>query len=185
MTLRQKTARFFLKCLGWKVLDLAPKYKKCVLVIAPHTSNWDFFYGKLGGDALQRNGKFLIKDDWFFFPMNLFFKAVGGIPVNRKNKNAHMTDVISDMLKGMDDLCIAITPEGTRKPVSHWKRGFYYIAKKANVPIILAKLDYGKKLITIGQVIFPGEDEEADMLAIKNYYRGVRGKIPKNFMLDE
>lgn len=186
MSLRKKLAKGLLKCFGWNAVALTPDFPKCVLVVAPHTSNWDFFVGKLAYEALGREGHFLIKKDWFFFPLNFFFKAVGGIPVDRKSKENALrkTENIIHLFQEREHFCLGITPEGTRKPTAKWKRGFWHIAKAAHVPIVLVKLDYGNKCVSLGKVIYPGNDEAADMLAVKEYYRGVRGKRPKNFIIE-
>ena len=139
MLLRQHIAHGILHLFGWKAEDRLSDTRQCVLAIAPHTSNWDFVVAKLFGIATQRNGKFLIKKDWFFFPLNLFFNAIGGIPVDRSRRDGGLTGQLAEQLKQMD-ACIAITPEGTRKPVRRWKTGFYKIAVQTGVPILLLKL---------------------------------------------
>jgi len=153
------------------------------LVVAPHTSNWDFVVGKLAYNALGREGNFLIKKEWFRFPFNYFFKAIGGIPVDR-GKRQRMTEAIIDLFSERDHFCLGITPEGTRKPNARWKRGFYHIAINAKVPIVLVKLDYGNKCVTLFRVFHPSGDEEADIRAVKEAYRGVRAKHPKQFLID-
>jgi len=184
MSLKKRFSRFLLKCAGWKAVALTPDYNKCVLVVAPHTSNWDFIVGKLAYNALGRQGHFLIKKEWFRFPFKFFFKSIGGIPVDRGKKNQRMTDTIIDLYSKYDHFSLGITPEGTRKPNAKWKRGFYHIALGAKVPIVLVKLDYGNKCASLFQVFHPSGDEEADILAIKEAYRGVRAKNPKQFLID-
>ncbi len=183
MKLKQYIARHVGQWLGWKAEDHFPDIKECVVAVAPHTSNWDFFYGKLLGLAVGRKTHFLIKSDWFFFPMNHFFKWIGGIPVNRKKKNGSMTDRIAELFRKKHNLCIGITPEGTRKPNPDWKKGFYYIAKKANVPILLTYIDYKKKIACIAEKFVPSNDEAADMLYIKNFFRNVTARKPANFAI--
>lgn len=115
MSFKKRFSRFLFKCAGWKAVALTPDYNKCVLVVAPHTSNWDFVVGKLAYNALGREGNFLIKKEWFRFPFNYFFKAIGGIPVDR-GKRQRMTEAIIDLFSERDHFCLGITPEGTRKP---------------------------------------------------------------------
>lgn len=184
MTFKQSFYRFICRCLGWQAEDLYPEVKRCIIVLAPHTSNWDFIMGKLTAGSVGRKGMFLIKSDWFFFPLNLFFKAIGGIPVYRNKRNAHMTDAVADLFSQREELCIAITPEGTRKANPHWKKGFYYIAQKAQVPILLCQLDYEKKYGGITELFYPSGDEEADLRHIKDYFKNVQGKHPENFVTD-
>jgi 1-acyl-sn-glycerol-3-phosphate acyltransferase len=95
-----------------------------------------------------------------------------------------MTEAIIDLFSERDHFCLGITPEGTRKPNARWKRGFYHIARSAKVPIVLVKLDYGNKCVTLFRVFHPSGDEEADIRAVKEAYRGVRAKHPKQFLID-
>lgn len=183
MKLKQRIAKGLIKLLGWKSEDKFPEIKHCVVAVAPHTSNWDFVYGKLTSMAVGRKSHFLIKSDWFFFPMNYFFKWVGGIPVYRKKKNNSMTDKVAQYFKEKKELCLAITPEGTRKANPDWKKGFYYIAKKANVPILLSYIDYAKKKACIAEKFIPTGDEVADIQYIKNFFKSISGKIPANFAI--
>ncbi len=177
-------ARFILRLAGWQTEECYPQLRRCVLAIAPHTSNWDFVMCKLFGWAEKREGYFLIKKDWFFFPLNLFFKAVGGVPVDRSRRDAHMSEQLASTLRGLDG-CIAVTPEGTRKAVKRWKRGFYQIALQAEVPILLMKLDYGKKLISTDCLFYPSGDEKADMAIIRSCFRGVQPRYPDLFVCEE
>ncbi|MBQ8055827.1 MAG: 1-acyl-sn-glycerol-3-phosphate acyltransferase, partial [Paludibacteraceae bacterium] len=130
-------SNFILKKLGWTHhvdIEIPPK---AVICIAPHTSNYDFIFGQLFAKANNIKASFFIKDTWFFFPMNLFFKALGGIPVNRSKKTS-MTSRIAEAIKKEDKALLAITPEGTRQANPEWKKGFYYIALEAGIPILLA-----------------------------------------------
>ncbi|WP_129593765.1 1-acyl-sn-glycerol-3-phosphate acyltransferase [Seramator thermalis] len=176
----QKISKIILKTLGWKITNIIPDIPKCVLAIAPHTSNWDFLIAKLAYTSLGRNAHFLIKKEWFFFPFNLFFKSIGGIPVDRSKKQS-MTDIMAEEFGKRDRFQIAITPEGTRKRVTEWKRGFYYIADKAQVPIVLIGLDYKNKIISFLDVFTPTSHVEEDMLTIQSRYKGLSGKNPDNF----
>lgn len=172
----------FNKILGWRVRGEFPVLPKCVIAVAPHTSNWDFLVAKLAYSSIGRTANFLIKAEWFVFPFNLFFKSIGGIPVIRK-KNSSLTDSLAAEFDRRDRMQLAITPEGTRKPVKEWKRGFYYIAFKAGVPILLVGLDYSKKEALYLGLIHPSGDYEKDIEEIKSRYKGIQGKIPKNFLL--
>lgn len=170
------------KILGWKVVNIQPDVPKCVIIVAPHTSNWDFVIGKLAYSSIGRTANFLIKKEWFVFPFNLFFKSIGGIPVAR-NKNNSMTKVLAKEFEKHDKLQLAITPEGTRKPVKEWKKGFYFIALKAQVPILLIGLDYAKKEAIMLDLFYPSGDYEADLIKIKSYYKDIKGRHPENFIL--
>lgn len=172
----------FNKILGWRVKGEFPFLPKCVIAVAPHTSNWDFPIAKLAYSSIGRTANFLIKAEWFVFPFSLLFKSLGGIPVNR-SKNTSLTDSLALEFEQRDQMQLAITPEGTRKPVKEWKRGFYYIALKAGVPILLAGLDYGKKEALYLGIIQPSGDYERDIEEIKSRYKGILGKKPENFLL--
>ena len=172
----------FNKILGWRVRGEFPVLSKCVITVAPHTSNWDFLVAKLAYSSIGRTANFLIKAEWFIFPFNLFFKSIGGIPVIRE-KNSSLTDSLAAEFDRRDRMQLAITPEGTRKPVKEWKKGFYYIALKAGVPILLVGLDYGKKEALFLGLIYPSGDYEKDIEEIKFRYKGIQGKKPENFLL--
>lgn len=173
-----------LKLVGWSVSATAPDYPKCVICVAPHTSNWDFIIGKLAYSSIGRRANFLMKKSWFFFPLGLIFRAMGGIPVDRSGKSASMVDTIVRKFNETDRLAIAITPEGTRKRVSKWRTGFLQIAIQAKVPCVLAAIDFAKKRAIIERTFFPSGDIEADMRAIKEYYSQFTGKHPENFTTD-
>lgn len=172
----------FNNILHWKVKNILPDVPKCIIVVAPHTSNWDFVIGKLAYSSIGKTANFLIKKEWFIFPFNLFFKRIGGIPVER-SKNNSMTEVLAAEFKKHNKLQLAITPEGTRKPVKKWKKGFYFIAVKANVPILLIGLDYSKKEVLFLDLFDPSGDYKTDIVKIKSYYTHIKGKHPKNFIL--
>lgn len=172
----------FHKILGWRISGHFPELSKCVIAVAPHTSNWDFPIAKLGYASIGRTANFLIKAEWFVFPLNLFFKSLGGIPVTR-NKNVSLTDTLAAEFDKHEKMQLAVTPEGTRKPVHEWKKGFYYIALKARVPILLVGLDYGKKAIISLGLIHPGGDYEKDIQEIKSRYKNIEAKKPENFLL--
>ena len=178
-----RLSKFILnKILGWKVINTLPDASKCIIVVAPHTSNWDFIIGKLAYSSIGRTANFLIKKEWFIFPFNLFFKSIGGIPVER-SKNNSMTGFLAAEFEKHNNLHLAITPEGTRKPVKEWKKGFYFIAVKANVPILLIGLDYSKKEASLLDLFYPSGDYKTDIVKIKSYYKDIKGKHPENFIL--
>ncbi len=180
--MRKISVFLFNKILGWRVANVVPHLPKCVITVAPHTSNWDFIVAKLAYSSLGRTAHFLIKSEWFFFPFNLFFKRIGGIPVKR-NRSESLTDTLAEEFQRREQMELAIAPEGTRKPVTKWKRGFYFIALKAGVPIMLIGLDYGKKEARFLGLFNPTGDYESDIPIIKSHYRDLQGKKPKNFLL--
>ena len=179
--MRKTISGALLRLAGWKIGQVCEDVPKCVICVAPHTSNWDFVVGKLCYTALGRNAGFLIKKEWFFFPFNLFFSWLGGVPVDR-NKHTSVTDQMVEEFNKRRAFQLAITPEGTRKRTDIWKRGFYYIAQKAQVPIMIAYFDYAKKEAGFKKVFYPTGDAEKDIRTIREYYRGVTACHPENFV---
>lgn len=161
-----------------------PTPKKCIICIAPHTSNWDFFIGKLYYSAIGMTSNFLMKKEWFFWPLGSFFRKIGGISVERKHHTS-MTDALAEEALKAERFSLAITPEGTRSKVEQWKRGFYYIALKANLPILLYAIDYEKKQIVCKKTIIPSGNIEEDMRSIMNYYKDFKGKHPEKFAIED
>ena len=171
----------YYRLLGWKTNVTVPNYDKCVICAAPHTSNWDLFIGKLFYGAIGRKTSFMMKKEWFFPPLGALFRSMGGVPVSRDRR----TDMVSQLVgifKSRKRFSIAITPEATRKPNADWKKGFYYIAQGAGVPIVLAYIDYKEKRVGIERTFTPTGDVEADMRAIKSYYKDFHARKPENFI---
>ena len=181
--MKQRLFKFIFKnILGWKAVFNVEIPDKCVICVAPHTSNWDLLIGKLFYGAYNRKASFMMKKEWFFFPLGPLFKALGGIPVHR-GKNTSLVDQMSERFNSTSYFNLAITPEGTRNPNSEWKKGFYYIALGANIPVVLAGLDYSTKTITIGKKFNPSGDIDTDMPMIKDFFKHYKGKNPENFIL--
>ncbi len=174
-----------LKWAGWKVDVTAPDYPKCIICVAPHTSNWDFILGKLAYSSIGRKAGFLMKEDWFFFPLGCILKAIGGVPVARKNKRRSLVEELVERFNSATRLVIAITPEGTRSRTAKWHSGFLQIAYQAHVPIVLGVIDYATKTVIVRDTFHPTEDIATDMRIIKNYYKPYSGKYPDKFTTDE
>jgi 1-acyl-sn-glycerol-3-phosphate acyltransferase len=168
------------RLLGWKEEVTVPKYAKCVICAAPHTSNIDLFIGKLFYGAIGRKTSFMMKKEWFFFPLGAIFKAVGGIPVDRGRKTS-LVDQMVERFGEEGEFNLAITPEATRKRNPNWKMGFYHIALKANVPIVLIGIDYPSKTIKATKVVIPTGNMDADVKEIKQYFIGFNGRHPEQF----
>ena len=183
MSVRQKLYAFiYRRILGWKTKVTVPNYDKCVICAAPHTSNWDLFIGKLFYGTIGRKTSFMMKKEWFFFPLGLIFKAVGGIPVDRGRRTSLVEQMVQRFAQS-GHFHLAITPEGTRKANPNWKKGFYHIALKAGVPIVLVGIDYPSKTISMTHALTPTGDLEADLREIKLYFKNFKGRIPKNFSI--
>ena len=179
--MKKAISKALLRLAGWKLGSVVEDVPKCVICVAPHTSNWDFLVGKLFYTSIGRNARFLIKKEWFFFPFNLLFNWLGGVPVDR-HKRTSVTDQMVELFNSREEFQLAITPEGTRKRAEEWKKGFYYIAQKANVPILMAYLDYKKKEAGFKGVFYPTGDVEKDLYEIRKNYRGVTACHPENFV---
>ena len=172
-----------LKLFGWSLAQGMPDgTKKCVLIVAPHTSNWDFVIGRLCFNVIGLPTRFLIKREAFFWPLGILLRKLGGIPVDRSRKNNIVMEV-ANLFTQYDELIITITPEGTRKLVKHWKKGFYYIAELANVPIAVAFVDYRKKQAGIAFTFIPTGDYDKDFEQIRALYYDKKAKFPEKFNL--
>ena len=179
----QKICRTILfDCMGWKAEVDQPIPEKCILCVAPHTSNWDFFIGKVYYTALGRTSNFLMKKEWFFWPLGPLFRRMGGIPVER-SRHTSMTDQLAQRAMESSHFSLAVTPEATRSRNAEWKRGFYYIALKAQLPILLYGLDFGTKTIVCKRTLVPSGNVDADMRIIADYFSHFKGKHPENFAL--
>ena len=175
-------SKLIFKLIGWKAIIKVDEPQKSVICVAPHTSNWDFPIGKLYYWSLGRQSSFLIKKSWFVFPLGFFFKAMGGVPIDR-SKRTSVTQQMVNEFNERETFHLAITPEGTRSLSTKWKMGFYHIAVKAKVPIQIAMIDYAKKEMGIVGIIYPTGNEEADFAKIQSFYKGVTARYPKQFNL--
>lgn len=172
----------FYKVLGWKVNVTVPHHDKCIICVAPHTSNWDFIIAELYYHAIGRKAGFLMKKEWFFWPLGPIFRKMGGVPVWR-SKHTSMTDNLAEEAKKRESFGLCITPEGTRSLNPEWKKGFYFIALKAGIPILLYGVDYEKKVIQCTKMIIPSGDVDKDMREIKLYFKDFKGKKPEKFSI--
>ncbi|MDP5157271.1 MAG: 1-acyl-sn-glycerol-3-phosphate acyltransferase [Flaviramulus sp.] len=179
----QKISRFiYFKLLGWKIVgnkDFSKTaIKKAVIIAAPHTSWHDFYIGVLLRSVIGLKSNFIGKKELFVFPMGWFFRKLGGLPIDRSsNKNTVIE--ISKLFDGKDELRITLSPEGTRKKVDKWRTGFYYIAKRANVPIIMITFDFKNKQNRISEPFFTTDNMEDDFKILHKFFKGVEGKIPE------
>lgn len=172
------------KCMGWTAEVTEAHPGKFIICLAPHTSNWDFFIGQLYIGAKGMRCNFLMKKEWFFWPLGTIFRKMGGITVHRQRHNS-LTDSLAEVAKSAKTFCLCITPEGTRSKNPEWKKGFYYIALKANLPILLYGLDYERKLIQCTKAVVPSGDIDKDMREIKLYFKDFKGKKPEKFTIGE
>ncbi|SFT41239.1 1-acyl-sn-glycerol-3-phosphate acyltransferases [Lishizhenia tianjinensis] len=170
-----------LRLAGWDVDKTAPVgVKKMVIVVGPHTSNWDFVIGYLALRSYKVKAKFLIKKELFVGPLGWFLKRAGGIPVDRKNKNHNFTDQAVRYFTDNEEMFLIFTPEATRSYNPNWKLGFYYIAKRAKVPIYICYLDYKNKKGGFLKPFEMTEDVDADIAEIKATLSQFEGRFPEN-----
>lgn len=172
--------RLIFKLIGWKTEGSFPiDIKKFIVAVAPHTSNWDFVIGVLARSVLNlQKAKFLGKDSLFKPPIGWLFRAMGGYPVNRSKKN-DMVEQVVDIFNKHDEFYLGLAPEGTRKKVEKLRTGFYYIAKKANVPIIPVGFDFSKKTVVVGEPFYTTDSFDRDMEQLLGFYRKIQGKNPE------
>ncbi|MCF6213427.1 MAG: 1-acyl-sn-glycerol-3-phosphate acyltransferase [Flavobacteriaceae bacterium] len=167
------------RILGWKISNSYPKnLKKYVLIAAPHTSWQDFPIGIIAKFATGLPAHYIGKDSLFKPPFGFIFRALGGTPVDR-SKNNNLVNQIVQNFNSKEQFILAMSPEGTRKKVEKWKTGFYYIAKEAHVPIVMATLDFEHKDFRFSEPYYPTDDKEADFKHFHNFFKDVKGKKPE------
>ena len=171
----------FTKVLGWKLSNDFPKdLKKYVVIAAPHTSWQDFPIGILARNTSGIKINFIGKDSLFKGPFGFIFRSLGGTPVDRTKSN-NLVEAIVQLFNSKDEFRLALSPEGTRKKVTEWKTGFYYIAKGANVPVVMATLDFGRKEVKISDPYYLTDDKEKDFEYFKAFFKDVTAKNPELF----
>lgn len=174
----QKICQFILKLIGWKIVGRLPDDKKYIIIVAPHTSNWDLIIGLIARFAVGVKINFLAKNQVFFFPLGILLRAMGGTPVDRSKKGNKVEQAVA-LFQNSDELKLGLAPEGTRSPVTRWKEGFYYIAYQAEIPIVMIGFDYSSKEIKIQDPFWPSGDINKDFPKIIEYFRTVKGRYPK------
>ncbi|WP_396159273.1 1-acyl-sn-glycerol-3-phosphate acyltransferase [Flavobacterium sp.] len=169
----------FLKLMGWKIIGtMDGNVKKSVLMVMPHTCNFDFFLGLFSRGIIGLEMNFVGKKELFRFPFGWYFRSVGGAALDRSGGKNNV-DATVDIFNSREVFRLAIAPEGTRQKVTKLKSGFYYIALKANVPVIPVAFDYGKKEVRVGDPVPVTGNYEEDMKIILPHFKGVIGKIPE------
>ena len=172
----------YLRLAGWKVLgSLPPEASRSVFIAAPHTSNWDLPYTLMLAFSLHLRVYWMGKQSLFRAPFGGVMRWLGGIPVNREQSSNLVASSAQAMRAAKGPMQLIVPPEGTRGKTRHWKTGFYFIAQEAGVPIVLAFVDYGRKVGGLGPVFEPTGDLERDMADIKAFYAPIKGKNADQF----
>jgi 1-acyl-sn-glycerol-3-phosphate acyltransferase len=175
-------ARFIIWLIGWQVRMEIPPINKYIVIIVPHTSNWDFIIGKLANWCSGQRPKILVKKEAFKFLIGPIIRMWGGVPIDRKNT----VNIVDQVVKYFDEnekFVLGITPEGTRKRNPDWKTGFYRIALKANVPIYFGYIDFGTKKAGMHDFLMPTGDMENEINQIKAYFKDMKGYYPDQFAI--
>jgi 1-acyl-sn-glycerol-3-phosphate acyltransferase len=176
----------FLRLTGWRVEGQLPdEARKSVLIAAPHTSNWDLPYTLMVAFALNLRVQWMGKSGIFRFPFGGLMRWLGGIPVDRSRSTNLVAASIDSIRNAVGPLQLIVPPEGTRSKTRYWKTGFYHIAVGAGVPIVMAYLDYRRKVGGLGSIFKTTGDVERDMAAIKAFYATIVGKNPTQFAVGE
>ena len=164
--------------MGWEFEGSWPEgVKKSVVIVVPHTSWHDFYLGLLVRRILGVDIKFLAKKELFKPPFGWYFRWMGGTPLDR-TPGQKKVEAIANIFKNKEELRLAMSPEGTRKKVKDWKTGFYYIARSAEVPIVMIAFDFGRKKVKLSRPLYVTADKERDFDKIRSFYKEVIGKVP-------
>ena len=174
-------SRIILKIIRWRVVGSIPSdQRKYVLIVAPHTSNWDFVLFVLAVSVLRLKPSVLIKSTLFVGPLGWFLRYCGGIPVNRSQASS-LVSYIASIYQENEDFVLIVTPEGTRSPNANWKRGFHHVATAAQVPIVIVYVDSVIKTIGVEGMMEPSDDVDGDLIKLKKFFDTKSGLKPKNY----
>ena len=167
--------RTFLRVFGWKIVGTLPDIPKLVMIVAPHSSNWDGIWGMAAKIAMGFQVRVLGKAQLFWWPLSPLLRKLGVVPVDRSSPQGTIEQAIA-IIRDFDRIWFTLTPEGTRKRVDKWKTGFWKIARNANVPIVMGYFDYPSRIIGIDKVFHTSDNQQQDMAQIREFYRPWRGK---------
>lgn len=183
-------ARLIFFLFGWKLDDhLKADFKRCVMIAAPHTSNWDFVFARAAFALMNIPIRYTLKKEWTKFPYGIFMNPLGAIAIDRSprkpgEERLSMTEAMIDLFNKNKELVVLVTPEGTRKLRTKWKTGFYHVAIGAKVPIALGYLDYKNKIAGVGKILYPSGNMQKDMKEIMAFYKDIPPKHPELFSVD-
>ncbi|WP_019039650.1 1-acyl-sn-glycerol-3-phosphate acyltransferase [Psychroflexus tropicus] len=169
----------FLKLMGWNVQGhMSKDVKKTVVIVLPHTSWHDFYIGAFTRKIIDLPIQYVAKKELFDSPFGWYFKWMGGEPIERSSSQNKVEQIV-DLFSSKEEFRLAIAPEGTRKKVTSWKTGFYYIAYQAQVPITCVAFDYSTKTVKIAEPFYTTGNYEVDLKELQNFYKGVVGRVPE------
>ena len=171
-------ANLLLRLGGWRIEGRPPDARKYVLIAAPHTSNWDFIWVLAFAYHFDMKIRWIGKHSLFHWPYGWFMRLLGGISI-RRDRRQSLVKQMADALVAADSMCLVVPVEGTRGYVTHWKSGFYHIARLAGVPIVMSFLDYSRKIGGIGPALVPSGDLRRDMDRLRAFYADKVGKFPE------
>jgi len=176
----RKIYAFLFKALGWSIdtTGWPIPYKKYILVVAPHTSNWDFLVGLGARAVLQFNPRYIGKKELFVWPIGWLFRKLGGYPVERK-KNTNLVQSLTEIFNKEEAFILTMTPEGTRSYRDEWKTGFYYLAKSAQIPMVPVGFDYKTKRVVMHEPMFVDKPVDELILELKMWFSQFEGKNPE------
>jgi len=166
--------QWILSAFGWTISGMTPDEKKYIIIVAPHTSNIDFFLGIVVKFAIGLKANFLAKEILFQQPWRWIFSSLGGYPVKR-DKHYNQVDQIVKIINKEERFVLALAPEGTRSNSQQWRTGFYWISKLAKISIVMVSFDYAKKKVTFSEPFYPTKNMEEDFLVMKNFFKDVIG----------
>ncbi len=178
-SLLQRCAQGVLKAFGWRTVLVWPPVPKGVIVVYPHTSNWDFIIGVLFRIALALPAHWMGKDTLFRWPVRRFFLRIGGIPINRRERSGFVATLLEEFAR-RDWMWLAVAPEGTRSRTDHWKSGFYQIALAGGFPVGLGYIDYATRTVGIDTYLTLTGDPEEDLARIRAFYADKHGRRPQD-----
>lgn len=182
--MRKFAETVLVRMLGWEIAGEVPSgIRKAVIIVAPHTSIWDFIYGRMAFWVLDLNVKFLINAKFFIAPLGWLLRKLGGFPV-KYSKTTSLLRQIKQIYENNDSFLLVITPEGTRSLVNKWRKGFYQIATGSNLPIVMAYIDYKDKKGGLGPVLYPTGNYNKDLAEIEEFYRHFHARHPERYNLN-
>lgn len=172
--------RLVLRLAGWRIEGGLPAERRFVVIVAPHTSNWDFVVGVFAMFALGVGVHFIGKHTLFRGPLGPVMRWLGGTPVDRSASRGTVQQAAAE-IRARDAYVLALSPEGTRRRVVEWKRGFYHIAVAAHVPVLAVWLDYSRRVVGIGAPVHPTGDADADIARLRAFYHAGMARYPAKY----